>query len=135
MGSDAGTFPPLSSQSDEPTRELTYPGFGSAGSEEGTEAVDADLDLLKKEGTELEVLKRVPTTLQNLQTMQLTVRYKSLTSGEAMMQDLITAIRNRKEETGIVYEIGLRTPESRYAEDSTVFKQIIKTWASKSLPR
>jgi YD repeat-containing protein len=34
MGSDAGTHAPLSSQSDEPTRELTYPGFGSATSSE-----------------------------------------------------------------------------------------------------
>jgi hypothetical protein len=36
MGSDAGTFPPPSSESDEPARELTYPGFAGAGGEEGT---------------------------------------------------------------------------------------------------
>jgi hypothetical protein len=36
MGSDAGTVAPLASQSDEPIRELTYPGFAGTGSEEDT---------------------------------------------------------------------------------------------------
>jgi hypothetical protein len=36
MGSDAGAAAPLASAPDEPVRELTYPGFASAGGEEGT---------------------------------------------------------------------------------------------------
>lgn len=104
--------------------------YGSLG-----EAVDAELELLKKVEIETEVLKRVPMTLQNLQAVQLVVRYKNLTSGETMIQNLIIAIRNRKEETGIIYELGLRTLEASYAEDNKIFEQMIRTWASKPLPR
>lgn len=122
--------------SKQPKAEILVGGtYNAAEYESLDEAVDADLDWLKKQVTELEVLKRAPTTLGNLQAMQLMVRYKSPASGETMMRDLITAIRNRKEETGIVYEIGLTTPEARHDEDSKVFDQVVKTWTLKPLPR
>ena len=104
------------------------------------EAVNYRLDNLKKEGTEFELLKRELTTLESLPAMRVTAQYRSHTSHEIMIEDLLIAIRservkNEEDEIEIVYTVGLRTLEKRYSMDKEVLEQVVNSWSAKPLGR
>jgi len=99
-------------------------------------AINQHLEWLAEDGTDIEVLRREKTNLQELPAMRLVARYKSLATGEIRVQDLAVAFRPHEEdERGIKYTIGLIAPESRYNEDAAVLERIVTKWRVKPLPR
>jgi hypothetical protein len=99
------------------------------------EAANATLSYLKKDSADLQVVEQRPTVLGGLKSVRLIVKYISKTSGDLLIWDELIALRRRKEETGIVYEMGLITTESRYSIDKKTFDDMIKSWRLHPLPK
>jgi hypothetical protein len=94
-----------------------------------------DLDLLRREESKGEVLEQRTIRLQNLDALLVKVRYKSRETGEQMIQVIVSAVRDRPGDTGIVYELRLETPEARFNEYSSIFQKVVESWSSKRLPK
>ena len=104
------------------------------------EAVNAQLRYVEREGTGIEVLRREPTTLQNLPATRVVTRYRDRASGATMIQDLIASIRSQpyrdehgEDEIRVLYILILRTPESRYSTDKELFERVVNAWRARPL--
>lgn len=99
------------------------------------EAIDTYLEWLKQGNKEVTPLRLESISLDGLSALRSIARYKDSSTGQSMIQDIILTIRQRKKETGIVYTLGLKTPESRYARDKKIFEETINSWKANPLPR
>lgn len=96
------------------------------------DAIDAHVGYFKnKVGGEVDIGARVSTVLGGLRAVRFTM--KSKTSAE--VREVLLAFRKAPGEVGIVYEIVLTTPSSRYNQDKHLINDIQKTWRMKPLPK
>ena len=89
-----------------------------------------ECDELLQEGTEVVVLKRASTLLGDLPAERLTVRYRKVGEIEATVKDVVVALREVKDYGGMIYTIGLISPERRFANDDKLFESILQTWTN-----
>ena len=84
--------------------------------------------------SQVEVIKRSNTRLHDLNAVHLTLRHKDRGASEFVVEDVVLALRDTKDEVGIVYSISLTTVESRYNRDKEVFDEIVRSWRVRHLP-
>jgi hypothetical protein len=99
------------------------------------EVIDENLERLNKQQKNIEVIARTKTSLDTLAAVRLTVRYKPSNSDDVMIEDLVSAIRASGEDMGVIYDLGLVTLETCYAEDKNIYEKILKSWKQKPLPK
>lgn len=78
--------------------------------------------------SQAEVIERSDTRLNDLPATRITLRRKDRGSSEAVIEDVILALRSTKDEVGLVYSIGLTSTQSRYNQDKEVFDQVVQSW-------
>jgi len=87
----------------------------------------------KKNVSAVTLIVKSPTRLAHLPALRAVIYYNE--GGEAMVEDQVVAFRKQhNDEIGIFYNIDLRTPMSRYEQDSAVVAQIQKSWHVRPLP-
>ena len=95
------------------------------------DAIKAHKNIFKREvGSEVKIVARVPTVLGKLRAVRFT-----MTSNTPVVREVLLALRKAAGEVGIVYEIVLTTPTSRYNKDKHLIAQLQKTFRLKSLPK
>ena len=95
------------------------------------DAIKAHKNIFKREvGSEVKIVARVPTILGKLRAVRFT-----MTSNTPEVREVLLALRKAPGEVGIVYEIVLTTPTSRYNKDKHLIAQLQKTFRLKSLPK
>jgi hypothetical protein len=80
-------------------------------------------------GGEVKIVARVPAVLEKLRAVRFT-----MTSKTHEVREVLLAFRKAPGEVGIVYEIVLTTPASRYNKDKHLIADLQRTWRLKSLP-
>jgi hypothetical protein len=85
---------------------------------------------LLQEGTEVVVLKRASTLLGDLPAERLTVRYRKVGEIEAMVKDVVVALREVKDYGEMIYTIGLISPEEHFAQNDKIFESILQSWTN-----
>jgi len=100
------------------------------------DVIEANLDSFKRHvGGEVSIVARGPTTLGGLRAIRFTMKAKTAAPNDPEVREVLVAFRKAAGEVGIVYEIVLTTPTSRYNEDKQVVADLQKTWRLKSLPK
>ena len=100
------------------------------------DAINAHKDIFKGEvGGEVRVVTQVPAVLGGLRAIHFTMKPRTSTSNDPELREVLLAFRRAAGEVGIVYEIVLTTPTSRYTKDKHLIAVIQKTWRLKSLPK
>ncbi len=99
------------------------------------EAVNTHLEWLKQRSTDFVQVRQESVLLDRLQALRTIVRYRNSVTGKLMIQDLVLALRERKNQTGILYTCGLRTSEPQYPKGKGVFERMMKSWRLRPLPR
>ena len=97
--------------------------YNSAEYESVDELVALSLESYQKHASDAVVVEETHTRLRGVPAIHYVVHYTDPKSGEPMVSDSIAAIGR-----GNVYEIGLTTPASRYAEDKILLRKVIKGW-------
>lgn len=97
------------------------------------EAAAAHVEGSKDEASQVEVVRRSATHLHDLTATRITLRRKDSGSSEAIIEDVILALRDTKGEVGIVYTVSLITTEARYNQDKEVFNQVLHSWRARKL--
>lgn len=115
---------------------LTNADFSAADYPSLDAAVDSDLQELKKNARELQVVNRRREWLGPLEAIRVVIRYKASPSGTTFAEETTTAIRRAKRpEEAVLYTITLVTPESQYQSDSKFFHSILRSWQLRPLPK
>jgi len=100
------------------------------------DAINAHLGYFKDEvGGEVSVVARAPTVLGGLRAIRFTMKQKNPTSNDPEVNEVVLAFRKAPGEVGIVYEISLTTPSSRYGKDRQLIARLQRTFRLKSLPK
>lgn len=100
------------------------------------DAINAHLDYFKnKVGGEVGIVARVPVVLGGLRAIRFTMKPKTSAASDHEVREVLLAFRKAPGEVGIVYEITLTTPSSRYNKDKHLVSELQKTWRLKSLPK
>jgi len=93
------------------------------------DAINAHKRYFKDEvGGEVSVVARVPAVLGGLRATRFMMKSKT-----SEVQEVLLAFRNVPGEVGIVYEIVLTTPTSRYNKDKHLIAELQRTWKLKNL--
>jgi hypothetical protein len=93
------------------------------------DAINAHKRYFKNEvGGEVSVVARVPAVLGGLRATRFMMKSKT-----SEVQEVLLAFRNVPGEVGIVYEIVLTTPTSRYNKDKHLIADLQRTWKLKNL--
>jgi len=93
------------------------------------DAINAHKRYFKDEvGGEVSVVARVPAVLGGLRATRFMMKSKT-----SEVQEVLLAFRNVPGEVGIVYEIVLTTPTSRYNKDKHLIADLQRTWKLKNL--
>ena len=111
-------------------------GRGDGGYSSIDEAIDSYLEGIKKDATWLEMSGREPAQLDNLSAVRAIIRYQDQASGQIMIDDSITAFRTVHSEgvsEGIMYAVGLSTPEARYKQDKMIYEKVISSWRARRI--
>lgn len=99
------------------------------------DAIRAHLEAFRRShGREASVVARVPTTLGGLRGIRFTMKAKTSATDDPEVQEVLVAFRKAPGEVGVVYEIVLRTPTSRYNKDKQLVVDLQKSWRLKLLP-
>ena len=100
------------------------------------DAITAHLDIFKRNvGGEVSLVAQVPTTLGGLRAIRFTMKAGTSATNDPEVREVLLAFRKAPGEVGIVYEIVLRTPASRYNKDKQLVIDLQKTWRLKLLPK
>jgi hypothetical protein len=123
--------------SDQPKAELSVSAsYNAAEWSSFDDAINAHLGYFKNEVKgEVGVVARVPTSLGGLRAIRFTMKPKNTAANDPEVREVLLAFRKAPGEVGIVYEIILTTPASRYNNDKHVIDDLQKTWRMKSLPK
>src|SRR5215813_11922418 len=100
------------------------------------EAADANVGYLKHDSlTDPVVLAREPTRLGGLTAHRVVVKYTDV-SGTAIIEEKVLVMRKPRDANGIgiMYTIGLRSPQARLEQDRAVFNALYKSFALRRLP-
>lgn len=119
-----------------------YANYDAANYASLDEAVNAQLKHIQSDGTEIKMLRRESTTLQNLPATRVVTLYSDRASGAMMIHDLIASIRSQpyrdeygEDETRVLYILLLKTPESRYNADKEMFERVVSAWRARPLEK
>jgi hypothetical protein len=100
------------------------------------DAVNAHAGFFKsKVGGEVSVVARAPAVLGGLKAVRFTLKPKTSAAKDPEVREVLLAFRKAAGEVGIVYEIVLTTPSSRYDKDKQLLTDLQRTWRLQSLPR
>jgi hypothetical protein len=86
-------------------------------------------------GGEVSVVARAPAVLGGLKAVRFTLKPKTSAAKDPEVREVLLAFRKAAGEVGIVYEIVLTTPSSRYDKDKQLLTDLQRTWRLQSLPR
>lgn len=100
-------------------------------------AINAHLGYFKDAvGSEVRVVARAPTVLGGLRAIRFTMKPKTSGGNDPEVREVLLAFRKAAgEEIGIVYEIVLTTPSSRYEKDKQLLADLQRTFRLKLLPK
>ena len=120
--------------SDQPQASLTVDAsYNAAEWRSFDDAIKFHKDIFKREvGGEVRIVARVATVLGKLRAVRFTMRPRT---SDSEVRDVLLAFREAPGEVGIVYEIVLTTPTSRYKKDKQLIVDLQRTWRLKSLPK
>jgi hypothetical protein len=123
--------------SDHPKADLAVDAsYNAAEWSSFNDAINAHLGYFKDEvGGEVGVVGRAHTFLGGLRAIRFTMKPKNPTSNDPAVREVLLAFRKAPGEVGIVYEISLTTPTSRYDKDKQFVAILQRTWRLKSLPK
>ena len=97
--------------------------------------IKVELDEFKRDvDGEVSIVARVPTTLGGLRATRFTMKARTSAPNDPEVREVLVAFRKAPGEVGIVYEIVLTTPASRYNKDKQLLAELQKTWRLKLLP-
>ena len=97
------------------------------------DAINAHKRYFKNEvGGEVSVVARVPAVLGGLRATRFMMK-RTESGPDTELQEVLLAFRNVPGEVGIVYEIVLTTPTSRYNKDKHLIADLQRTWKLKNL--
>lgn len=101
------------------------------------EAANFNLECIKENSSDVEILSRIDYRLQNLKAVRMKVKYKSSDTNEVGIKDIILALRkqNGGSDIEIVYKLELTTPINNYPKNVVSFEQIVKGFKTKPLPQ
>lgn len=100
------------------------------------DAINAHLGYFKnKVGGEVDIGARVSTVLGGLRAVRFLMKSKTAAVSDPEVREVLLAFRKAPGEVGIVYEIVLTTPSSRYKKDKHLIDDLQKTWRMKPLPK
>lgn len=117
--------------SDQPKASLSVDAsYNAAEWNSFDDAIKAHKDFFKREaGGEVKLVTKAPTVLGGLSAIHFTMKR------DTEVREVLLAFRKAAGEVGIVYEIVLTTPASRYNEDKHLIAELQRTWRLKSLPK
>lgn len=99
-------------------------------------AVDAHLGYFKSTvGRDVSVVARAPTLLGGLKAVRFTMKPKAAAANDPEVREVLLAFRKAAGEVGIVYEIILTTPRSRYDKDKRLVADVQRSWRLAVLPK
>ena len=78
---------------------------------------------------------RAPTRLGQLPALRVVARYTDTVTGRRVVEESILAFRDEKDEAEIVYELHLRTEQSRYQQDRAILQMLLSSWQALPLER
>ena len=97
------------------------------------DAINAHKRYFKDEvGGEVSVVARVPAVLGGLRATRFMMK-RTESGPDTELQEVLLAFRRVPGEVGIVYEIVLTTPTSRYNKDKHLIADLQRTWKLKNL--
>jgi len=97
------------------------------------DAINAHKRYFKDEvGGEVSVVARVPAVLGGLRATRFMMK-RTESGPDTELQEVLLAFRRVPGEVGIVYEIVLTTPTSRYNKDKHLIAELQRTWKLKNL--
>jgi len=97
------------------------------------DAINAHKRYFKDEvGGDVSVVARVPAVLGGLRATRFMMK-RTESGPDTELQEVLLAFRNVPGEVGIVYEIVLTTPTSRYNKDKHLIAELQRTWKLKNL--
>ena len=97
------------------------------------DAINAHKRYFKDEvGGDVSVVARVPAVLGGLRATRFMMK-RTESGPDTELQEVLLAFRNVPGEVGIVYEIVLTTPTSRYNKDKHLIADLQRTWKLKNL--
>lgn len=100
------------------------------------DAIETHLNFFKRHvGGEVSMVARRSTTLGGLRAIRFTMKARTSAPDDPEVREVLVAFRKAAGEVGIVYEIVLTTPTSRYNEDKKLIADLQKTWRLKLLPK
>ena len=122
--------------SDEPKASLSVDAsYNAAEWNSFDDAIKFHKDSFKREvGGEVKIVNRAPAVLGGLKAIRFTMKRGASTSNDPELREVVLAFRKAPGEVGIVYEIVLTTPASRYNKDKHLIAGLQRTWRLKSLP-
>lgn len=123
--------------SDHPKAELSVSAsYNAAEWSSFNDAINAHLGYFKRAvGSEVSVVARVPTILGGLRAIRFTMKPKTSAANDREVREVLLAFRKAPGEVGIVYEISLTTPSSRYDKDKRLIADLQRTFRLKLLPK
>lgn len=123
--------------SDHPEAELAVSAsYNAAEWSSFDDAVNAHLRYFKDEGGgEVGVISRAPAVLGGFKAIRFTMKPKTPAVSDPQVREVLLALREEPGGVGIVYEVVLTTPSSRYAKDRQLLTELQRSWRMKPLPR
>jgi hypothetical protein len=86
-------------------------------------------------GSQVSVVVRAPTVLGGLKAIRFTMKPKTSAANDPEVREVLLAFRKAPGEVGIVYEIVLTTPSSRYEKDKQLLADIQRRFRLRVLPK
>jgi hypothetical protein len=122
--------------SDEPKASISVDaGYNAAEWRSFDDAIKFHKDSFEREvGGEIKIVAQAPAVLGGLRAIHFTMKQRAATPGGSQLREVVIAFRKAPGEVGIVYEIVLTTPASRYRKDKHLIADLQRTWRLKSLP-
>jgi len=120
--------------SDEPKASISVDAsYNAAEWSSFDDAIKFHKDSFEREvGGEIKIVAQAPAVLGGLRAIHFTM--KPSVSKSTELREVVLAFREAPGEVGIVYEIVLTTPASRYDKDKHLIAELQRTWRLKSLP-
>jgi hypothetical protein len=98
------------------------------------EAANHYQESLREQGTDVSVVRRQATRLGRLQALRLVFSYREERTENRIIEEVVLARRRSREESEIIYTIGLKTPQTTYESRRRMFENVLRTWRLRRLP-